>query len=69
MEEIKFKTNIKCSGCLEKVGPHLNNTAGIESWDVDLHSAEKVLSVNVKDVSEIRLVNIVKEAGYNLEQI
>jgi hypothetical protein len=31
-----FKTNIKCSACVEKVTPPLNATVGEGKWSVDL---------------------------------
>lgn len=45
METIKFRTNIKCSGCVAKVTPHLNETAGTDNWEVDINNPEKILTV------------------------
>jgi copper chaperone CopZ len=68
MEAIKFKTNIKCTGCLEKVTPNLNRTAGEDNWEVDLQDPQKVLTV-VGDASEKEVVQAMKEAGYAAERI
>ena len=46
METLKFKTNIKCTGCLGKVTPHLDSAEGVESWEVDLENPDRILTVN-----------------------
>ena len=35
MEILKFKTNIKCGGCVETVTPFLNEEQSIRNWQVD----------------------------------
>ena len=46
METKKFKTNIKCSGCVATVTPHLNEAVGEANWNVDITDPAKILSVN-----------------------
>jgi hypothetical protein len=43
--ETKFKTNIKCDGCIAKVTPALNETVGQGNWNVDLQNPNKVLTI------------------------
>lgn len=69
MEEMKFKTTIKCTGCLDKVTPHLNETQGIDDWEVDLKNPNKVLTVNVQNASEEDVVKAVKKVGFEIERI
>ncbi len=69
MEQMKFRTTIKCTGCLDKVTPHLNNTQGIEKWEVDLKNPDKVLTVNTETASEEDVVATVKKAGYEIERL
>ena len=45
MDTLKFKTNIKCGGCIATVTPFLNDQKEISSWTVDTNSAEKLLTV------------------------
>ena len=45
MKDTKFKTTIKCSGCVDKVTPFLNEAVGVGNWDVDLNNPMKVLTV------------------------
>jgi len=69
MEEMKFKTTIKCTGCLDKVTPHLNETQGIDDWEVDLKNPDKVLTVKVQNASEEDVVKAVKKVGFEIERI
>lgn len=69
MEQMKFKTSIKCTGCLDKVTPQLNNTQGIENWEVDLKNPDKILTVNANDASEVDVVKAVKKVGFEVEMI
>ncbi len=69
MEQLKFKTSIKCTGCLDKVTPQLNNTHGIENWEVDLKNPDKVLTVNAQNASEEDVVKAVKKVGFEIERI
>ena len=69
MTDYKFKTNMKCGGCIATVTPFLAKVAGIDKWEVDTVSADKVLTVtaNLTDTSTIE--NAVKEAGFTIEKI
>ncbi len=63
----KFKTNIKCSGCVSKVTPFLDAQSGIQSWEVDTTSTDKVLTVQVDGIDEHTIVQTVEEAGFKIE--
>lgn len=67
MEAVKFNTNIKCAGCIAKVTPFLNEAVGEDNWEVDINSPSKVLTV-VNEVSEEKIVESVKKAGYKAEK-
>jgi copper chaperone len=69
MERMKFRTTIKCTGCLEKVTPHLNSTKGIEKWEVELKNPEKVLTVHAQSISEDEVMQVVKKVGYEIEKM
>jgi copper chaperone len=59
----QFKTNIKCGGCIAAVKPHLDQAEGIENWEVDLQSADRILTVKT-DKSPKEVEAIINEAGY-----
>ncbi len=68
METIKFKTDIKCMGCVAKVSPHLNETIGQENWEVDITSPSKILTVSgVADEAKVK--EALQKAGYKAERI
>ncbi|HRJ31122.1 MAG TPA: heavy-metal-associated domain-containing protein [Cyclobacteriaceae bacterium] len=68
MSTSKFKTNIKCAGCVATVTPGLNQTAGEGKWEVDLGSPERILTVS-SEVSEQQVKEALKKAGYKGERI
>ncbi len=68
METLKFKTNIKCGGCVANVTPALNKTAGENNWQIDLQHPDKTLTI-ASNASEIDVLAAVKEAGYQAEKI
>ncbi len=69
MENLKFKTNIKCNGCLQTVKPHLDNISDLENWNVDLENPDKILSVNTKVDAEESIIVAVQAAGYEISKI
>jgi copper chaperone len=69
MKNLKFKTNIKCDGCLAKVAPKLNETAGEDNWEVDIKTPEKILTVASDNIDEKAIVSALKVAGFNAERI
>ncbi|PWJ59457.1 copper chaperone [Dyadobacter jejuensis] len=68
METLKFKTNIKCGGCIAAVKPVLDQDQKIASWEVDLASPEKILTV-LTDHNALEVSDMLKTAGYNAEKI
>ena len=70
METLKFKTNIKCSGCIAKATPFLNKAVGEENWEVDLQNPDKILTIATDEaVSEEELIQLVQDAGYKAERV
>lgn len=69
MKTFKFKTNIKCAGCLAKVSSHLNETAGEDNWEVDINTPEKTLTVAGDQVEESAIILAVKAAGFEAVSI
>jgi copper chaperone len=66
METIKFKTTIKCSGCVAKVTPFLNEALGEDNWEVDYTNPSKILTV-VGENDKGRVIHAVEKAGYKAE--
>lgn len=69
METLKFKTNIKCSGCVAQVTPHLNSVEGIDKWEVNTNDPNKILTVNTTRVKADKIKDVVRQAGYVAETL
>jgi len=69
METLKFNSTIKCTGCLAKVTPFLDEVAGENNWEVDLNNPNKVLTVKTEGVSAEAISQAVGAAGYSAESI
>lgn len=69
MTTLKFKTNIKCSGCLAKVSPFLNEEASIETWDVNILTPEKTLTVDTNETGDEKIIKAVEKAGFKIEPL
>jgi len=67
METLRFKSNIKCEGCLAKVAPLLDEAVGAENWSVDLQSATKTLTVKGNATAD-KIVAAVQGAGFKAEK-
>lgn len=71
MKVIKFKTSLKCGGCVNAISPHLKKINNIQSWEVDLADPNKVLIVSTEtnSISELQMEiqDAFKTAGYKAE--
>jgi copper chaperone len=68
MEKSRYKTNIKCTGCVAAVTPFLNAAVGESNWEVDLTDPSKVLSVNTGTEAD-KVIRAMEKAGYKAEKI
>ncbi len=68
MESIKFKTDIKCMGCVAQVTPHLNETIGQENWELDITNPSKILTVRGES-NENKIKEALQKAGFKAEKI
>ncbi len=66
---MKFKTNIMCGSCIEKVTPQLNKVIGENNWKVDTTNPQKILSVTNDNLNSKEVINAVVAAGYKAESI
>ena len=67
METKKFKTNAKCGGCVAQIAESLNKILPREQWDIDLNSADKILSVTSNQSDAV--IKAVSDAGFKAEKI
>ncbi|MEQ8360120.1 MAG: heavy metal transport/detoxification protein [Cytophagales bacterium] len=69
METLKFNSTIKCTGCLAKVTPYLDELAGDNNWEIDLKNPNKVLTVKTMGISAEAISQAVEAAGYSAKSI
>ena len=69
METLKFKTNIKCGGCVATVTPFLNQEKSIEKWQVDTNNPNKILTVEGSTVNEEEVIEAIEKAGFKIEPL
>jgi copper chaperone len=68
METIKFKTTIKCSGCVATATPFLNEALGENNWEVDTNNPSKVLTVS-GEKDQAKIIQVVEKAGFKAEAL
>ena len=69
METIQLKTNIKCSGCIAKATPFLNEAIGEDNWEVNTQDPNKVLTVAANNVTKGDVIKAVEKAGYTAHEL
>ncbi|TKK69930.1 heavy-metal-associated domain-containing protein [Ilyomonas limi] len=65
MNTYQFKTNIMCTGCIEKVTPYLESNNEIRSWHIDINDKNKILTIETDKLSSEIVTEIIKNAGYS----
>lgn len=65
--EMRFKTSLKCQGCVDSVAEELTKAFGAENWKVHLDQNPKILIINSEDGH--KAIEILNKKGYTAEQI
>lgn len=65
----KFKTTLKCGGCVAKVKPGLDAAPGIVRWSVDLNSPDRVLTAEMDSEDFSVVQKVLSQAGYKADKI
>ena len=68
-KEIKFKTTMKCAGCVAAVTPGLNALKEVDSWKADVSGAEKTLTVEAEESAIPQVTAVLEKAGFKAERI
>ena len=69
MSTLRFKTNIKCNGCIQTVTPFLSGIKEIKEWSVNLNSSERTLTVEGIEINPIAIISALEQAGYKAELV
>jgi len=69
MEKMRFKTSLRCNGCVSAITMGIESIKEVQRWNVDLESEDRLLEVEaVEDVSE-KVIEIIKKAGYAISRL
>jgi len=68
-KELKFKTNIKCMGCVSAVTPALNETVGAGNWEVDIQSPDKPLTIQGEEVEANAVIAALEKVGFKADVV
>ncbi|RNI24067.1 heavy-metal-associated domain-containing protein [Rufibacter latericius] len=69
METLRFKTNIKCGGCVATVTPFLDKETSVEKWQVDTANPDKILTVEGNAVNGGEVIEAIEKAGFKIEPL
>jgi len=68
-EQVQFKTNINCGGCIAVVKPHLDQMQGLLKWEVNTSVPEKILTAEIDGISAAQLKETIEKQGYSAEPL
>jgi copper chaperone len=69
MEILKFRTNLKCNGCIAKVTPYLDGLKGMEKWSIDLSDPSRILTAEVSGIDAGVIIQTLAKVGYKAEKL
>ncbi len=61
----QFKTNLRCGGCVATVKPYLDRVPGVDTWEVDIASPNKTLTISGNAKAGV-VEEAVAQAGYQV---
>lgn len=69
MSNIRFKTTMKCTGCVAAVTPDLDAIKEVRSWNADVSGAEKTLTIEAEEATIPQVLAALEKAGFKAERI
>ncbi|MBS1665368.1 MAG: copper chaperone [Bacteroidetes bacterium] len=70
MKKLKFKTTIKCLGCVAKVTPILDAIIGGQNWEVDLTSPDRILTITAPEtLADIEIITAIEKVGFKATKL
>ena len=65
-----YKTNLRCGGCVQTIAPLLDGDSSIASWNANVESPDRLLTVEGDLVSRSQVESLLGKAGYQvLEEV
>ncbi|ANH84046.1 hypothetical protein A8C56_18175 [Niabella ginsenosidivorans] len=69
MDTLRFKTNLKCDGCVSKITPALDELKEVHNWSVDLKDPDRILTLSGEALDEKAIEQALQQNGYRAEKI
>lgn len=69
VQTFKYKTNIDCIACIEKVRAILDMEESIQYWYLDPVNENHILTVTGEDLPVDRIIGAVKNAGFEMTRV
>lgn len=69
MEILKFKTSLKCSGCVAAIQSKMDELKNVKKWEVDLTQPVKILTVEGEHLNEEEIIRTLIDAGYSANKL
>jgi len=72
MKTLKFKSSLKCNGCVNAIKPGMEAINDVKSWRVFLDVSDKIIEVETEGSEEEvakEVKDAVTKAGYRIEQV
>lgn len=66
MKTLKLKTNLRCGACVKSIQPLFDDEPGIERWDADVSTPDKILTVEGNEVTMARVDELLRQKGYEV---
>ncbi|MCI0701202.1 MAG: heavy-metal-associated domain-containing protein [Planctomycetia bacterium] len=62
----RYKTDLHCGTCVEKVRPLLDAAPDVARWKADMTDPDKVLTVEGDGITAERVADLIRPAGYHV---
>ena len=66
MNTYRFKTTLKCGGCVAKLTPWMDELIPHGDWEVDLNSPDKIVTVTTGLPAE-KVIETIESAGFKAQ--
>jgi hypothetical protein len=64
-----FKTNLRHKKDLKRISTTIRKEPRIRAWHVDRADTDKVLRIEAVDIRAIDIIQLIKQAGYQCEEL
>jgi copper chaperone CopZ len=66
METRRYRTDLRCQGCLASLAEVLNSAPGVTQWTADVDTPEKPLTITGERVDATTVSTLLGKAGYHV---